>query len=594
MTPDQAIALAILVGMMALFAWEKIRYDLTALLALVAAVATGIVPADKAFAGFSDPVVIIVAGALVVSAGVGKSGVIGRLARQAEPYMQTPTAQVTVLASAVALLSSFVKNIGALAIFLPIALQICRRSGTSPSLLLMPMAFGSLLGGVVTLVGTSPNILVSRVREEILGVPFNMFDFAPVGLGVLAAGLAFLVVGWRLLPSDRGSQTPAEEAFEVEAYVIEATVPKTSAHVNKSVAQLEALAEGAVAVAAIVRERGRRYVPAGHWWIFADDVLVLQGDAHDVRHLVEEAGLEVVGTAKAPGESVAPADLCVVEAVVMAGSPLLGRTPAELRLRDRFGVNLVGISRSGRTPSTRLRSTRFQLGDVLILQCSTENTAEVLKDLGCLPLMDRATGFGSPRKDYLPLLILAAAILVIATKLVPVSAAFFGAAVLLVVTRVLTLEEAYQAVEPPILVLLACLIPISDAVSSTGATEIMAAALSVLAGALPPTGAIAVVLVAAMAVTPFLNNAATVLVMAPIAAGVARTLGLSPDPFLMAVALGAACDFLTPIGHQCNTLVMGPGGYRFGDYWKLGLPLSLIVICVGTLLIPIFWSFTAP
>jgi di/tricarboxylate transporter len=594
-TPDQAIAFAIIAAMMVLFVWEKIRYDLTALLGLVVAIAAGIVPVDQAFSGFSDQVVVIVASALVVSAGVGKSGVISRLARAAEPYMKTPGARVTVLAAAVAVLSSFVKNIGALAILLPMALRLARRSGTSPSTLLMPMAFASLIGGLVTLVGTSPNILVSRAREEILGQPFAMFDFAPVGAAIAVAGLGFLAVGWRLLPRDRGAAMQAEDLFKVEDYLIEACVPKDSPFVNKTVAELEALSDGTAMVAAVVREGGHRYVPAGHWWLFADDLLLIRGDAHAVRELVEEARLELIGTEEAAGEAKAPTEVSVVECVVMAGSPLIGRSAAEIGLRDRFGVNLVGIGRPGRPPTqSRLQSTPFKVGDVLILQGSAEGTLDTLNDLGCLPLADRATGLGSPRKDYLPLLILALAIAATATKLVPVTAAFFVAAVVIVVSGVLTLKEAYNALDPPILVLLACLIPISDAISSTGASEIIANGLSAIADPLPPTGAVTLILAAAMAVTPFLNNAATVLIMAPIGASVAKSLGLNPDPFLMAVAIGAACDFLSPVGHQCNTLVMGPGGYRFGDYAKLGFPLSLIVICVGSLLIPIFWPFAAP
>jgi di/tricarboxylate transporter len=593
-TFDQAAAFAITIGLMVCFVWDKIRYDLTALLGLLAAMAAGIVPVEKAFAGFSDQVVIIVGSALVLSAGISKSGVIGRLIRRAEPYMKTPGSQVTILTSAVAALSSFVKNIGALAIFLPVALQIARRKGTVPSTLLMPMSFGSLIGGLVTLVGTSPNILVSRVREELLGKPFGMFDFAPVGLGILVSGLAFLSIGWRLLPVRREAQTAPQDAFKVDAYLIEAILPKNSPFVNRTVAELEALAEGEVSVIAIIRDRGHRYVPGGHWWMFADDVLMLQGEAHGLRELTEEAGLEVVGTAKPPDEAASPADLSIVEAVVMTESPLIGSTSAELRLRDRFGVNVVAVSRPGKPPRARLRSIRFRVGDVLLLQGSTQGTQDILKDLGCLPLIDRATGFGSSRRDYLPLIILGVAVAAVATKLIPVTAAFFGAAVLLVLTRVLSIKEAYSAIDAPILVLLACLIPISDSISRTGAAELIANGLLFVARELPPSGNIALVMLAAMAVTPFLNNAATVLIMAPIAASIAQKLGLNPDPLLMAVAIGAACDFLTPIGHQCNALVMGPGGYRFGDYWKLGLPLSLIVICVGTLLIPIFWSFIPP
>ena len=588
-TAPQIIACSIVVALMVLFVWNRIRYDIAALLGLLAGVATGIVPLDKAFAGFSDQVVVIVGAALVVSAGVGKSGVIGRLVRRTEPVLKTPGTQVLFLSSAVAVLSSIVKNIGALAIFLPIALQLARRGGTSASILLMPMAFGSLIGGIVTLVGTSPNILVSRVREELSGEPFAMFDFAPVGLGILVAGLAFLAVGWRLLPTDRRVQPAPEDAFSVESYVTEARLPAGSPFVDKSVAALEAEADGNVSVTAIVREGNRRYVPGGHWTMYAGDILLLQGEAHSIRELAEEAGLEIVGTATPPAEEVAADSLTAVEAVVMEGSTLVGRTPAELRLRDRYGVNLVAISRRGLQGQARLRSTRFRAGDVLILQGNGENVSELLRDLGCLPLIDRSTGFGTPRRDYLPLAILAATILLVAAGIVPVAIAFFGAAVAMLLGRVLTPKEAYAALDPPILVLLACMIPISDAINGTGAATLIADVLAVAAAKVPASLSVTLVLVASMAVTPFLNNAATVLIMAPIAGGVAKTLGLDPDPFLMAVAIGAACDFLTPIGHQCNTLVLGPGGYRFGDYWKLGLPLSVIVTVVGSLLIPVFW-----
>jgi di/tricarboxylate transporter len=577
--------------MMVLFVWNKFRYDLTALLGLLAGLATGIVPVEKAFVGFSDQVVVIVASALVISAGVGKSGVIGRAIRQIEPYMRSPTSQVAVLASSVAFLSAFMKNIGALAIFLPIALQLARRSGTSPAVLLMPMAFASLIGGLVTLVGTSPNILVSRVREEVLGVPYQMFDFAPVGFGIALAGLAFLAFGWRLLPRERAGAPAAEEAFKVGPYVLEAKVPEGSPYVNRTVAELEAVAEGNVAVTAIIRENSRRYIPAGHWWLFAGDILLLQGDAHALQEFAHEAELELIDATKGPAEELPTSEIAVVEAVVMASSFMIGRSPMELRLRDRFGVNLIAISRPGRPSKARLRGVRLQAGDVLVLQGSVDGLPETLKTLDCLPLVDRAIGLGFRRRDYLPLIILALTIGVVAFKLVPVTAAFFGAAVLIVLTQVLTLREAYAAVEPPILILLACLIPISDAISSTGGAELIAGGLAAVSGALPPVGSVALVMLAAMAVTPFLNNAATVLIMAPIAAGVATKLGLNPDPFLIAVAIGAACDFLTPIGHQCNTLVMGPGGYRFGDYSRLGLPLSIIVLIVGTLLIPVFWSF---
>ncbi len=591
-TIPQSLVFAILLAMVALFIWDRIRYDLVALLGLVAAMLAGVVPLDQAFNGFSDDVVIIIASALVLSAAVGKSGLIGRGIRYLGPHMQSTGARVIVLTAGVTLLSTLMKNIGALAIFLPVALELARRSKTPPSALLMPMAFGSLVGGLVTLVGTSPNILVARVRADLTGTPFGMFDFTPVGLGVSAVALAFLAVGWRLLPFDRTGATTAANAFEVHPYLSEARLPADTPMVGKTVTEFEALAEGDVEVVAIVREGGHRYVPAGHWTIFANDLLVLRSNPHPLQEIVAEAHLELLGADKGPAKELSPEQITVTEAVVMAGSTLVGSSLERLRLRDTHGLNVLAIARRGQTIETRLREIRFRAGDVLALQGAAETMPDTLRELGCLPLVDRATRLGEPRRDYLPLILLAVVMALVATKLVPVTAAFFGAAVLAVLLGILTLREAYEAIDLPILVLLACLIPISDAVASTGGAELIAGGLATAAGMLPPIGAVALVMAAAMGLTPFLNNAATALIMAPIAASLATKLGLNPDPFLMAVAIGCACDFLTPIGHQCNTLVLGPGGYRFGDYWRLGLPLSVIVLVVATGLLSVFWPLT--
>ncbi|KAA1053755.1 SLC13 family permease [Azospirillum argentinense] len=589
LTLDQTLAVTILIGLVTLFVWNRLRYDLAALLGLLMAMACGVVPPDRAFVGFGDPVVVIVASALVVSAGVGKSGVIGRAVRSLEPRMRTTGMQVAVLTGSVAVLSAFMKNIGALAIFLPIAIQVARRSGTPASKLLMPMAFGSLIGGLVTLIGTSPNILVSRVRAELTGTPFGMFDFAPVGLGIVVVGFAFLVVGWRLLPGGRQGVKPAAAAFDVEPYLSEVRLPATSPLVGKTVADLEALGEGGVTVIAIIREAERRYVPAGHWTLFADDILVLQSDPHALKAIMSDAGLRLEEAGKGLVKGQPASDVGVVEAVVTTNSPLIACSPAELGLRQRHGVNLLGISRHGDRIVTRLRNLRFQAGDVLVLAGSAEAMPETLRGLGCLPLVDRATGLERRRQEYLPIMLLVLAMGAVALDLMPVPAAFFGAAVLIVLFGVLTLQEAYQAIELPILVLLACLIPISDAIGRTGTADLVAEGLAAIAVTLPPTGVVTLVMVTAMILTPFLNNAATALIMAPIAASLAQRLGMNADPLLMAVAVGAACDFLTPIGHQCNTLVMGPGGYRFGDYWRLGLPLSVIIVVVGSVLIPLVW-----
>jgi di/tricarboxylate transporter len=589
MTLQQGLAFAIVGAMMALFVWGRLRYDLVAMLALLASIAAGIVPAEDAFKGFSDDIVIIVGTALLVSAAVARSGVTERLIAPVAPHLTTVRRQVLVLVGVVTLLSAFVKNVGALAILMPIAFQLARRTGTSPSALLMPLAFGSLLGGLMTLIGTSPNVIVSRMRGELLGEPFRMFDFLPVGAGIAAAGVLFLAFGYRLLPTARKGTASIDAAFNIEGYTTEALLPPDSPVAGKSVAELEALGEGEVTVTTVIRERFRRYVPSSHWQLLAGDVLLLQGEPAALERLVARAKLQLTTSKEVAPEAAATDEVGVMEAVVTADSPLVDRSPAQLQLRARHQVNLLAVSRRGERVAQRLRSVKFRPGDVIALQGDLNALPDTLGELQLLPLAQRGVSLGRGRNAWLPVLILALAMALVALQLVPVAVAFFGASVAILLLRVISLREAYEVVEWPILVLLGALIPVSEAVRTTGGTELIAGWLSAATMGMPPLAALALIVVVAMAVTPFLNNAATVLMMAPIAASLAGQLGLSPDPFLMAVAIGAACDFLTPIGHQCNTLVMGPGGYRFGDYWKLGLPLSLIVVILGVPLIALIW-----
>lgn len=592
MTLDQAFAFGLMGVTIGLFVWGRLPYDLVAVLALLAGVALGIVPVEEAFSGFGDDVVIIVATALLVSAAVARSGAVETAMRPLLRRLRGPQAQVPVLAGAVTALSMVTKNVGALAMMMPVAAQVARRSGTPLSFLLMPMSFGSLIGGLVTLVGTSPNILVSKVREDLTGEPFGMFDYAPVGLAIAAAGLLFLAFGYRLLPAGRRAAGGSmDAAFTLEHYATEARVPEGSPFAGRPVADLEALAEGGVRVTTVIRERFRRLAPRPDTPLREGDLLLLAGEPDDLERVVARGGLRLAGeeVAEEPAE-----DSRVAEGVVTADSPLVGRTVAEARLGREHGLGLLAVSRRGQGLTRRLRRLRLEVGDVLILKAPRERLAESLGALRILPLSERDVALGSRKRSWLPILILAGAMALVAAHVVPVALAFAGAAALMLLLRIMTMDEAYESVEWSVIVLLAALIPVSNAIQETGGADLIAAGLERTVGALPPLAALGLMIVLAMAITPFLNNAATVLVMAPIGASLAGRLGLDPDPFLMAVAVGAACDFLTPIGHQCNTLVMGPGGYRFGDYWRLGLPLSVIVVGVGTPLIALVWGLGAP
>ncbi len=640
MTFDQVAAFAIVAVMMALFVWDRLRYDLVAMLALFASVMVGIVPSEHAFSGFSDDIVIIIAAALVVSAAVAKSGVAEIALRPLTPYLKTIRTQVFVLVLAVTVLSTFIKNVGALAILMPVAAQMAKRSGTSLSQLLMPLAFGSLLGGLITLIGTSPNLIVARVRQELGGEPFRMFEYAPVGICLAALGLVWITLTCAWLPKRRGAGA-LNTAIDIEDYVVEARVPASSPVVGQAPHEVEALAEGEAKVTSVVRDDTRNLEPHPNLKIEPDDVLLIKGDPEDLERTIARGRLDLqgqeaetepnedkdepseqaetlaaVGTQAPNGEDSERDEhipdekddepnekdkededdqndednVGVVEGVVTTDSMLVYSTPREMNLRSRFGLNLIAISRSGENLTERLRSVRLRAGDVLVLQGRFDRLPDVLKVLGILPLAERDVGLGRSRKLWLPLLVVAVAMGAVAFELLPVAVAFFGAALVILLAKSLSLREVYETVEWPIIVLIGALIPVSEAIRTTGASDLVAGWLSSVTGTMPALGALAMIMVAAMLVTPFLNNSATALMMAPIAASLAGKLGLNVDPFLMAVAVGAACDFLTPFGHQCNTLVMGPGGYRFGDYWKFGLPLSVLVVLTGVPLVAWIWK----
>lgn len=589
MTLPQTFAFLIIGAMMVAFIWGRWRYDVVAVGALLAALALGVVPPTEAFSGFSDDIVIIVASALIVSASVSRSGIMELAIRRFAPNISTPRAQLILLVVVVTILSAFVKNIGALAIMMPIAFQMARKSGVSPSLFLMPMSFGSLLGGLMTQIGTSPNIIVSRVRQEMTGQAFGMFDYTPVGLALSIVGIIFLALCYRLLPERKREDSGLDRAIEIKNYTTEARVIEDSAAIGKTVGDIHASADGQAMITRLVSASGQGRTPLPDAKLRAGDILMIEGDPEALDKMVSQSGL--IFSERRGAATKDAADIGIIEAVIGETSALIGATAQELTLFDRTGLNLLAVSRRDQRFTERLGQIRFQNGDVILLQGHLKRLPELLREWDCLPLVERGLRLGSVRNGLVPLLILLVAMAATALGIVPVAPAFFAAAVAMVLSRSIPLRDVYAQLDPPILIMLACLIPVSDSLRATGGTEIIASWLSMTASTLPGWGALALIMVAAMAVTPFLNNAATVLVMAPIAATFATDLGYAPEAFLLAVAIGAGCDFLTPIGHQCNTLVMGPGGYKFGDYWRLGAPLSLIVVLVGVPMLMLVWPF---
>lgn len=589
MTIPQGIIFATLLLTLVLFVTGRWRYDVVALLALLIVTLTGLVPAGRAFSGFSNPAVITVAAVLVVSRALQNSGAVDLIGERLLRLRGGVTVQLAALAGIVTLLSAFMNNIGALALMLPVALQVARKKEVSPSVFLMPLAFASLLGGMTTLIGTPPNIIAASFRAQTGAPPFGMFDFTPVGLGVALAGLLFIVLlGWRLIPRRRG-QAAADELFDVERYFTEVRLAADSKLVGKPLPEINRFVENGVNVLGLVRGGVRRLAPSPKTVFAAGDILILQVDAENLEALVNKAGLELVGSERIARADAESDEVALVEAVVTENSPLVGETAFSLDLRRQHGVNLLAVARQGRRLGTRLDRVRLRAGDVLLLQCHAQTMKDVLATLACLPLAQRGLRLGQSQRIIPPVAIFAAALLLSAVGLIPVQIAFVAAVVILIMGKFVSLREAYDSVDWPIIVLLGAMIPVGEALETTGAAQLIAGTLLHIGDRLPPTAMVVIVLVATMFLSDIINNAAAVVLMAPIGIGVAQGLSASADPFLMAIAIGASCAFLTPIGHQSNTLVMGPGGYKFGDYWRMGLLLEVVVVAVAVPLILAVW-----
>ncbi len=590
MQNELAIVFATLGLVLVLFVWGRWRYDLVALFALLVVTITGLVPAGEAFLGFGHPAVITVAAVLVVSRALFNSGMVDYIVRLMGKAGDNPLTQLAVLVIAVTICSGFMNNIGALALFMPVAIRMARKGGVSPSLYLMPLAFGSLLGGLITQVGTPPNIIISVFRAETAAAaPFRMFDFAPVGAGVALAGVLFiLLVGWRLLPERKG-QLSREEQFEIDDYITEIKVPQKSAMTGKRIRDLEEATDGDIAVVGHFRDGQKFPAPSRHRTFQEDDILIIRADAEELKELLDTTGLELADSDKISEEEISSDDIIIMEATITRNSVMEGRTARSLNLRSRYGVNLLGLSRQGGRLRSSPDTTKFRVGDVLLLQGPQESLQEVLPTLGLLPLVERGLRVGQPPRVFLGVAIFGTALALAATGVLSIQIAFTAAALVMVLTGFISLREIYDSIDWPVIVLLGAMIPVSGALETTGGAKLVADGILIMAGGAAPWITLTVILVGTMFLSDLVNNAAAAVLMAPIAISIAAGMGASADPFLMSVAMGASCAFLTPIGHQSNTLVMGPGGYKFSDYWRMGLPLEIIIVLVGIPLIMYFW-----
>ena len=663
MTPDQILVLTILLATIGMFLWGRWRHDMVAVMALLACVLAGLVEPAVAFAGFGHPAVVTVACVLVLSRGLQASGAVDTLAARLLPAKAGIALSLAALVGLGALLSGVMNNVGAMALLMPVAMQLASRLGLPPGRVLMPLAFGTILGGMTTMIGTPPNLIVSGFRAQLGQGGFAMFDFTPVGLSVAVTGTLFIVLlGWRLVPAREKAST---EGFETGAYVTEVRVVPDSKAAGMLLRAIETrLDEAGAQIIGLVRNDVRMTAPQSSRKVLAGDILVIEADIEALPEVLatlglklEEAGSSRTGdepeedadeqqrsppakpaqaTADAPqarrtkqdanskeggqdaggvrgegGETrknkdedasderdgndsdaaraSADVEIALLELVVRPEASLIGRSAMDLALRTRYGLNLLAVSRNGQRSKSRLRTMKIQAGDLLLMQGPLEALAEFAADSGCVPLAERELRIPDRRKAWIAGAIMACAVGGAALGLLPAAISFALGVLASMAFRTLPLRSIYDSIDWPVIVLLGALIPVAGAMESTGTADLIAHAL--LDGVAQGNAIVALtlVLVVTMFLSDLMNNAATAAVMCPIGIGTAAALGANADAFLMAVAIGASCAFLTPIGHQNNTLILGPGGLRFGDYWRLGLPLELLVAAVSIPLILLVW-----
>ena len=590
MTGDQLFLFALLVVVFALLIWGRVRYDVVAFGALVVAYVGGVIPKEKVFAGFGHPATVIIALVLIVSHGLYRSGAIEVLARHLVDATRGLALHIAGMAAIAAALSAVMNNVAALALLMPVDIQAAAKAKRSPAMTLMPLSFASILGGMVTLIGTPPNVVIATFREEALGEPYGMFDFAPVGLVVAVVGVIYVaLVGWRLIPGARRTRdSPRELREELREYVAEGKVEEGSKAIGLRLRELQNIADrDDVNLLGLVR-RGKRVPGAARDEpIRKGDVVVLEGGARGIESFLGAAGLEYAGSEKHGG--VAGDTLDLAEVVVPQDARIVGRSALDVRLLYRHEVTLLGVSRQGRRFRDRVRKLEIRAGDVLLLLGNAKRLPAVIDWLGCLPLADRGIGVIQRQKALTAVLTFSAAILAASFGLLYLPVALAAVVVVYVLLRIVPLQRVYRSVEWSVIVLLGCLIPIGTALEESGGTELIAKTIVDWSSGLPVAAVLAILMIVTMTLSDVLNNVATALIAAPIGVDIARALEVNPDPFLMAVAVAASCAFLTPIGHKNNTIIMGPGGYKFGDYWRMGLPLEILVVLVGLPMILLVW-----
>ncbi len=590
MTTDQTQLFGLLFFVFVFLIWGRWRYDLVAFVALLAALLMGVVPKEEAFSGFGHPATVIIALVLIVSKGLSNSGAIELIAKQVSRFATSLQGHIVAMSSIAAALSAVMNNVAALAMLMPVDIQAAIKAKRSPSKTLMPLSFASILGGMITMIGTPPNIIIAEFRADALGEGFSMFDFAPVGLVCAVVGVIFVAsIGWRLLPKDRISQDSTKDLLDSSGYIAELHVPEESPAIGQRVRDLDSVADdNDVAVIGLVRRGKRLPGQARLVDIRQGDILVVDAGSEAMDRFVGAMKLDYSSKGK-DTSPISDADMVLLEVVVPGDSRIVGRTALSLHLQYRHGITLLGVSRQGKKFRDRVRHLEIKEGDVLLLYGSSSMLEEINNWLGTLSLAGRSLDLIQRHKAWLAVGLFAAAIVAASFGWVYLPVALAMVVVSYVMFKIVRARHVYNSIEWSVIVLLGSMIPIGGALESSGGSALIVDAITSLSAGYSPVVVLTLLMVVTMTLSDVMNNTATAVIAAPIAVDIASRLQVSPDPFLMTVAVAASCAFLTPIGHKNNTLIMGPGGYRFGDYWRMGLPLEILIIVVSIPAILWFW-----
>ena len=586
---DQFIILGLLILMVGLFIWGRWRYDAISLGVLSIFVLLGYIEPEKAFIGFSHPAVITVALVLLISKGLERSGFISVLGRKLQSYANSEIQFMISITFFAAILSSFMNNIGAMAMLLPITLGICQKMNWNPSKFLIPLSFASILGGMNTKIGTPPNIIISEFRNDYAEKDFAFFDFSLAGVPVSILGILFIAfIGWRLIKI-RPINSENNPLIELEDYLVEMVITKNSKLVDNRAFDFRQELDTDTALMGQIDDKGKKIEIHGNQKLYEGQILIMKINPDMVADIQQEFGLDI----DSENDLTSIEDLGGIEAIIVPKSRLIGRKYQYFKRLIGRELSLLGLWRRGLKFRFRLSNEIFKVGDVLLIANRGEknNISEKLELAGLMPLWQREFDVArDPSKIFIAFGLFAICLLLVIFNYVPIVVAFLICVIGFVSSKLLTGEGVYRHIDWPVVILLAAMIPIGNTLISFGITDSVSSYLASLASSVNYIWLVVLIMIITMFLSDIVNNAATAVIMAPLAVSLAEKIEQPIEPFLMSVAIGASCAFLSPIGHQCNTLVMAPGNYKFGDYWKVGLPLEILIILISIPAIIFYWG----